>query len=120
MAIASLVAQALGLTLISIAPQFWMLYPISVLMNGIGSFVWSTLGSLTAGKVAPREQGNLAGVNTALQSLMGVFGPFTAGAAFDHIMPSAPLWGAAILLAVAALIMAGIRVSRQPRPYPIS
>ncbi len=120
MAIASLVAQAAGMVLITLVPQFWLLYPITILQNGIGSFVWSTMGSLSASKVAPREQGNLAGVNAALQSLMGVFGPFAAGAAFDHIMPGAPLLGAAILFAAAALIMAGVKVSRQPRPYPAS
>jgi MFS transporter, DHA1 family, tetracycline resistance protein len=116
MAIASLVGMSAGSLLTFMLPQFWMLYPLALLQSGIGSFVWSTMGSMMASKVEPREQGLLAGVNTALMSLMGVFGPFAAGVAYDQIMPGAPLWLAAILLGIAAAAMLVVRAHVQTRP----
>src|SRR4029453_13640649 len=75
MAIVSLLGLGLGTLLVFVVPQFWMLFPISLLQNGVGGFFWATTGSLTVSKVDPREQGNLAGGNTGLQSLMSGVGP---------------------------------------------
>ncbi|MCL5996341.1 MAG: MFS transporter [Chloroflexi bacterium] len=111
MAIASLAGLGLGELLVSLAPQFWMLFPITLLLNGVGGFFWATMGSLTVGKVDPREQGILAGVNTALQSLMSVIGPLAAGAVYDHVMPGAPFWMGAMVFVVAALLAAGTRTA---------
>ena len=99
MAIVSLLCLGLGYGFIAIATEFWMLYPTAILRNGIGGFFWGTLGALTASKVLPREQGKLAGVNTAIQSLMSAISPLAAGVAYDNIAPSAPfLLGAAVFL----------------------
>ena len=116
MAIASLVGQGLGMVLIFSVPEFWMLFPVALLINGIGSFIWSTIGSLTAAKVQPREQGRLAGVNTALLSLMGVLGPITAGVAYDRIVPGAPYPLAAILFVIGAIVMTTVAA---PKTRPI-
>ncbi|HEY3289702.1 MAG TPA: MFS transporter, partial [Anaerolineae bacterium] len=112
MTIISLVGQAIGDILIFSVPQFWMLFPIALLMNGVGSFVWSCLGSLLASRVLPREQGRLSGVNAAVQSLMAVFGPFVAGFAYDKIIPGAPYWMGAILFIIGALITTTIAAPR--------
>lgn len=99
MAIVSLLCLGLGYGFIAIATEFWMLYPTAILRNGIGGFFWGTLGALTASKVLPREQGKLAGVNTAIQSLMSAISPLAAGVAYDNIAPGAPfLLGAGVFL----------------------
>jgi len=112
MTIVSLLSLALGFLIIFAAPDFWWVYPTSLLRNGLGGFFWATMGAMTAGKVLPQEQGKLAGVNTALQSLMAVFGPVAAGVAYDAISPGAPFWLGAILFAVAAILTLGIRSIR--------
>ena len=104
MTIVALVGLCLGSLSIAFAPAFWWLYPTALLRNGLGGFIWGTLAALTASKVQPREQGKLAGVNTALQSLMGVLGPLAAGIAYDAIRPNAPFWMGAVLFAVGALV----------------
>jgi len=116
MAIASLIGQAIGFVLIFNVPQFWMLFPVALLINGIGSFIWSCIGSLLATKVEPREQGRLSGVNAAIQSLMAVLGPLTAGLIYDKIYPGSPYWMGAILFVIGALITTTVAA---PRPRAI-
>ena len=115
MTIVSLLGLGLGILFVFLAPAFWWLYPTSLLRNGLGGFFWATMGTMTASKVQPREQGQLAGVNTALQSLMAVFGPLAAGVAYDKIAPGAPFWMGAILFAIAALLVFGVKVQKQPQ-----
>lgn len=110
MVVVSQIGLALGTLVIVAAPAFWWLYPNVLLVSGVGGFIWSTLGSLVASKVAPHEQGQLAGANTALQSLMAVLGPLAAGVAYDQIQPSAPFLIGAGLFLLAGLVAAGIRV----------
>ena len=113
MAMVSLIGQAVGGLLILIAPAFWMLYPIGFLSSGITGFIWSTLGTLTANRVAEHEQGQLAGVNAALAGLMSALGPLWAGVVYDNVMPGAPFWMGAIILGFACIVLAGIRVPRR-------
>jgi multidrug resistance protein len=112
MAVVSQVGLGLGTLVIALAPAFWWLYPNILLTSGVGGFVWATLGALVASKVQPHEQGQLAGVNTALQSLMAVAGPLAAGAVYDLVAPAAPFWMAAAVLFLTALLLAGVRVPR--------
>lgn len=115
MAIVSQLGLCLGAICTLSAPAFWWLFPNTLLMSGIGGFVWSTMGSMVASKVNQNEQGQLAGVNTALQSLMAVCGPLAAGAAYDSIAPTAPFWISAGLFLLAALLLVGIKVQVQQR-----
>ncbi len=115
MTIASLLGLGSGVLFVFLAPAFGWLYPISLLRDGLGGLFWATMGALTASKVQPREQGKLAGVNTALQSPMAVFGPLAAGIVYDTIAPGAPLWMGALLFALAALLVLGVKVRQQPQ-----
>ena len=63
----------------------------------------------------PHEQGRLAGVNTALQSLMTVAGPLAAGAIYDAVAPTAPFWLSAGVFLVAALLMSRVPVAPRSR-----
>lgn len=106
MAIVSQLGLSLGALVIALAPALWWLYPNIVLISGVGGFVWATTGSLLAAKVRQHEQGQLAGVSTALQSLMAACGPLAAGLIYDALAPSAPFWlGAAVFVLAGALLM---------------
>ncbi len=110
MAMVSLIGAAAGGLLIFAAPALWLVYPISLVQAAITGFIWSTMGTLTANRVSEREQGLLAGVNTAIAGLMAALGPLWAGAVYDSVMPGAPYWMGAIILAGACLVLARVRV----------
>ncbi len=121
MAMASLIGTGLGGLLVLVTPVFWLLYPIGFLQSAITGFIWSTLGTLAANRVSEREQGQLAGVNAALGGLMAALGPLWAGAAYDVVAPGAPYWMGAILLALAIVILARVKVpayATQPAGVP--
>ncbi|MFN8504180.1 MFS transporter [Kouleothrix sp.] len=110
MAVVSQIGLSLGALVIALAPALWWLYPNVVLISGVGGFVWATTGSLLAGKVRQHEQGQLAGVSTALQSLMTACGPLAAGLIYDSVAPSAPFWLSAALFLLAGALLLRVRV----------
>jgi DHA1 family tetracycline resistance protein-like MFS transporter len=111
MAMVSLLGDMAGSLLIVAAPALWMLYPIVFLQSGITGFIWATTGALAANLVSEREQGQLAGVSVSLGGLMSMLGPLWAGAVYDQVLPSAPYWMGAILLAAACLLLARFKTS---------
>lgn len=115
MAVASQLGLAAGALGIVLAPAFWWLYPNTLLVSGVGGFFWATVGSLLAARVGVQSQGQLAGVNTALQGLMAVAGPLVAGLAYDRVAPGTPFWlsGGLFLLAAALLLL-------RTRPQPVA
>ncbi len=120
MAMVSLIGTAAGGLLIFAAPALWLIYPISLVQAAVTGFIWSTMGTLAANCVSEREQGQLAGVNTAVAGLMAALGPLWAGAVYDHVMPGAPYWMGAVILAVACLVLARVRVSvRASQPVSV-
>lgn len=109
MAMLGLLASVIGWPLFMIASSVWMLFPIIFLQVGLMGFLWAASSAMAANRVSEQEQGQLAGVNTALYGLMAMLGPLWAGIVYDHIMPSAPFWMGAIILGVACLLMAQVR-----------
>jgi MFS transporter, DHA1 family, tetracycline resistance protein len=101
----SLFLLALGALAICAAPALWPIYPINMFRNIMSGLVFPTMGALMARYAAPREQGSLMGVNTALGSLMSILGPLWAGAAYEHLMPSAPYWMGALIFTLAACLL---------------
>jgi MFS family permease len=92
-----------------------MLYPV-IVVNGLGmGLVWPALGALLANSVSAEEQGRISGVSTALGSLMSIFGPLWAGTAYDQAAPSAPFWTGAIILVLAGLLLARVKVKPHTR-----
>jgi MFS family permease len=115
MALVGLLASVIGWPVFVVAPSLWMLFPISFLQNGITGFIWPTTGAIAADYVSDQEQGQLAGVNVALAGLMAMLGPLWAGAIYDYIMPSAPYWMGALILAIASLLLMQARVKADKR-----
>ena len=110
LAVNSLLLQALAAVGMVSLPVFWMQYPMAVI-NSLGTgLVWPTFGALLANSVSYDEQGKVSGVGTALGSLMSVFGPLWAGAAYDRIAPVAPFWIGAVIFVLAGLILARVQV----------
>jgi MFS transporter, DHA1 family, tetracycline resistance protein len=110
LAVNSLLLQALAAVGLVSLPAFWMQYPMAVI-NSLGTgLIWPTFGALLANSVSHDEQGKVSGVGTALGSLMSVFGPLWAGAAYDRIAPVAPFWIGAVIFVVAGLILVRVQV----------
>jgi MFS family permease len=80
-------------------------------INSLGTgLVWPTFGALLANSVSHEEQGKVSGVGTALGSLMSIFGPLSAGAAYDWITPIAPFWIGALIFVLAGIILVRVQV----------
>lgn len=105
-AIVCLIGLALGVLATFLAPSLWLIYPLTVFRTVTSGFVFPTLGALMSSRAAPREQGMLMGVTTALSSSMSILGPLWAGAVYDHVMPGAPYWMGAGVYMLAALVLA--------------
>ena len=110
MAIVALSGEGIGALFLFVAPAFWMLFPIAFLQSAVVSFIFSALSTMAANRVAEHEQGQLAGVSAAVSGLVAALGPLWAGAVYDYVMPGSPLWMGAILLGVACLLMAQVKV----------
>jgi MFS transporter, DHA1 family, tetracycline resistance protein len=113
LALSGLALQVLGFVGIVVAPAFWALYLITALIGAGNAFMRPTLTALISNSVSFREQGKVAGVTASLTSLTYVFGPLWAGVTYDYIMPSAPYWTGAILLALTWLLLARFRPATQ-------
>jgi MFS family permease len=110
LAVNSFLLQALAAVGMVSVPAFWMVFPTGVI-NSLGTgLTWPTLGALLANSVSHEEQGRVNGVSTALGSLMSIFGPLFAGAAYDHIVPIAPFWIGALIFVMASLLLTRVRV----------
>lgn len=99
----------LGLAVFSVgvffAPLLWLAFLINMLGSTMSAFIFPTLTTLSIDRVKPQETGRLLGVNSAVGSLMNIFGPLWAGVIYDHVMIGSPFWvGALILLAAAYLL----------------
>ena len=81
----------------------------------VTGFIWSTTGSLAAGYVSEREQGQLAGVSGALAGLMAMLGPLAAGAAFDAVSPAAPFWISLAVMLIGVVLLAWVRAAAPAR-----
>lgn len=110
----SILGNAAGDLLVFVAPFFWLLYPILLLQSMLGSFIFAAMSTLVANRVSAREQGQLAGVSTAIRGLTAALGPLWAGAAYDRVMPGAPLWIGALLFLVVGLLLLRVRDVERP------
>lgn len=108
-----LLLQAAGGLAVSFNPVFPLAYVLILLRSAAGSFIYPTLGALSAAQVSAGEQGALMGMTTALNSLTSIASPLLAGLLFDHWAPGAPYWAAAVLFAAAALLL-----RKHPAPKP--
>jgi len=115
MALVSLAGNAAGSLLFVAAPALWLLFPLGFLQAGVTGFIWATTGSLAAGYVSEREQGQLAGVSAALAGLMAMLGPLTAGAAYDAVSPAAPFWISLTVMLLGAVLLAWVRAAAPAR-----
>jgi MFS transporter, DHA1 family, tetracycline resistance protein len=107
--IGSLFGQS-SMALVTLAtPSLLLLYPVTLLNSAITGFMWSSMGALISKRVSDREQGVLHGVNAGLSSVTAVLGPLWAGLIYDQVGPGAPLWMGAIILALAALLLFGVK-----------
>jgi multidrug resistance protein len=113
LALSGLALQVLGFLGIVVAPAFWALYAIIALIGAGNALMRPTLTALISNSVSFREQGKVAGVTASLTSLTYVFGPLWAGVTYDYVVPSAPYWTGAILLALTWVLLARLKPATQ-------
>ncbi len=94
------------------SPLFLLVYPAVLLRSSSSGMIFPSLGSLSSRQVSASEQGALMGVNTALQSLTGIFSPLLASLLYDYVTPVGPYWMAAVLFIAASLLLRGFREPR--------
>jgi len=100
-----LLVQMAGALAMWLNPIFVLLYPIVILRSAASGFIFPTLGTLSAKRVSYREQGELMGVTTSLNGLMGIISPILAGVLYDQWAPGAPYWLAALFFIGAAFLL---------------
>jgi DHA1 family tetracycline resistance protein-like MFS transporter len=115
MAIVSLSGEGLGALAILVTPVLWMLFPVFFLQSLVVSFIFSALSTLAANRVADHQQGQLAGVIVAVNSVVAALGPLWAGLVYDQIDPGSPYWMGAILLGLACLLMLQVKAGAPER-----
>ena len=78
------------------------------------------MGALISNSVLQDELGKVNGVNTALGSLMSVFGPLWAGVMYDNVSPSAPFWMGAVILIGGCVLLLRLKIaSHADRPVHV-
>jgi MFS transporter, DHA1 family, tetracycline resistance protein len=109
----------LMIAVVGIKPMLAVLL-IGGAVNAIGrSLQTPTVFALISHNSDPKEQGLVFGLNQGLSSIARVIGPLIAAAAF-HIHVSGPFVVAAVIVFVAALWTAGLRIaSHQAEKFPL-
>lgn len=121
-----LASGALGFAVFGLAPNGW-LYFVGVPIFALMGFTGPGMQALMTRRVAPHEQGQLQGANSALMGIAGIIAPsvfgFTFAYAVDHNdtlqMPGLPILIAAALMACAFLIALNVAKPAPPaEPKP--
>jgi MFS transporter, DHA1 family, tetracycline resistance protein len=86
-------------------PIFLLIFPIAIGRSSASGFIFPLMGTISARRVTPKQQGQLMGVSTSLNSLMGIVSPILAGLMYDYVSPGSPYWLAAVFFAAAAFIL---------------
>ena len=100
----------IGMLLISLAPQAWMLYFIMIPLS-LGGIANPALQSIISNQVPSNEQGELQGALTSLMSVTSIIGPVLMTGLFSFFttkdapvyFPGAPFMMAAFLIVLSAL-----------------
>jgi DHA1 family tetracycline resistance protein-like MFS transporter len=89
----------------------WMIYPICVATSfGVG-ITNPTITGLVSANVSDEDQGTMLGTSQSILALTRILGPLWAGFAYDALGSGAPYWSGAILIAIAAIMIAGVRLT---------
>lgn len=81
--VAGLIFYAVGLTLIAFASQGWMMY-VFMIPYCLGGISGPALQGLVTGKVSKKEQGELQGAITIINSISVIIGPLIFGYVFSY------------------------------------
>lgn len=105
--VAGLIFYAIGLTLIAFASQGWMMY-VFMIPYCLGGISGPALQALVTGKVSKKEQGEMQGAITIINSLSVIVGPLIFGYVFSfftHKNSTVYFPGGAYLLAAALMLI---------------
>lgn len=104
-----LVLNVAGLIGLAAAGSWWLLVPaLAAVALGQG-LVTPTLAAIAGGAVVGHRRGAALGLQQAAGGLGRVLGPALGGAVFGAVGPGAPMVAGAVLTAVAAAVLLGVR-----------
>jgi MFS family permease len=98
-----------GLVLIPLAPNYWLLAPALALVPLGTAFTFPCVTALLSHMIASRERGLFMGVQQTFGGLARVAVPLFAGFAFDRFGPNVPFFTSAALVAGALYLQRGLR-----------
>ncbi len=105
-----LVAFAVGLCGIALAPSAWMLYPYTAVAALGSGLSLPTLSAIASNRTPANQQGALMGGTQTLFSVASIFAPLVAGALFVRVGESAPyVFGALCVMVAFALVFIALR-----------
>lgn len=106
-----LALYAVGLFLLGLASQSWMMYAF-LIPYCLGGIAGPSLQGIMAGQVPATEQGELQGALTSLMSLTNIFGPLVMTNIFYQFskhdsgfyFPGAPMMAGALMMIISAFL----------------
>jgi MFS family permease len=98
-----------GLVLIPLAPNYWLLAPALALVPLGTAFTFPCVTALLSHMIASRERGLFMGVQQTFGGLARVAVPLFAGFAFDRFGRNVPFFTSAALVAGALYLQRGLR-----------
>jgi MFS family permease len=120
MAVAGTLVSTLSLFALSLAVQRhsygWLCLAMAVFVVGL-AFVTPSLQSLISRRTSPAQQGHVLGVTQSLSSFARIAGPVLGIRLFAY-SPQVPLWSAAVVMALAALLtISAVRTGQDFGPH---
>ncbi|MBA2443491.1 MAG: MFS transporter [Rubrobacter sp.] len=117
--VGGLALLAASLCLLALAPQAWMLYPVTCTLAVGAGLAIPSVTALISTRVSGGEQGRLMGGIQAILSLAMIVGPAISGLAFDYLGVPAPYWIGGLLAALALLtVLLTLSSRREPARLP--
>lgn len=95
-----LAGTAVGLGLMALAHNVWLLLVALVILGTLSGLAFSTVTALISHAGGDREQGGVLGVTASASAAARIVGPLAGGALFEHVAPAAPLAAGAAVTAV--------------------
>ncbi|MHB8872135.1 MAG: MFS transporter [Myxococcaceae bacterium] len=117
LAVAGMVATALGLGLIPLAPTYGWLFVPAALMAAGSALASPSLSALASVHAPKDRQGEVLGAYQSMGSLGRILGPAAGGFLFTVFTPAAPYFVAAALVTLGALLALRLWASVRERAF---
>jgi multidrug resistance protein len=115
-----LVLLALGLGLLPLAPNYFVLAPVLALIPLGTAFTFPCVTAMLSHVISSSERGLYMGVQQTFGGVARVIVPLFAGFAYDNLGRNVPFMTSAVLVAGAIVLQRGIRDPRRDVPVEVA